>query len=541
MKKSFTLLMSIFLFAFLGLLQAQQRENREYQTPIKTGWAPTYGLDIFVQPNPSENQREACLSVAFNGWLYAAYTIDAGGFIVARSLDDGYSWSVTPVIWHNYYFNGLDIIVTGTSEPSLAVYVAYTCYDLAFPTEWFCGVEYLDGYLNDLTWVVLDQVSNGVGFYDVSVASDYKYPAVGSSPYCLGVLTSKYGPSADTVLFFSSSTGGSGWDNQQIVTSTGYYLRGVSLSYACSYSYFNGRFFAAWEALGSMYSRTGHIFTSHTDPYFYSPWAVPLQLDNLAGGADNLCRNPAMGTQFNDIDNDLLELTAIVLFDRDYAGNGLDYDVIGMFSKNPISAGTWTRFDIANSFNNDFESDINFDPGANNFLVTYADSTFQQLNYEVTPMNLPDPNNWWIIAVGYNDNPNLYNPYPKVEINPVPNMTAHIWAGRVAPGIDNTTFDAEYNYVGIPGNAGPQARKIDVAPNPCSTETNLAFTLSDAGNVEVTVYNTQGAAMGTPLNGSFTAGEHRVKMDVSQLPSGYYVLRMTTPGFSATGSFVVSK
>jgi len=128
-----------------------------------------------------------------------------------------------------------------------------------------------------------------------------------------------------------------------------------------------------------------------------------------------------------------------------------------------------------------------------------------------------------------------------VEINPVPNMTAHIWAGRVAPGIDNTTFDAEYNYVGIPGNAGPQARKIAVAPNPCSTETNLAFTLTDAGNVEVTLYNTQGVRMGTPVNSYFTAGEHRVKMDVSGLPAGYNILRMTAPGYSATGSFVVSK
>jgi hypothetical protein len=541
MKKRITLLLSFCLLVCLGLLNAQQRENKESLMPLKAGWAPTYGTDMFVQFNPSENQREVCLSVAFNGWLYAAFAIEPGGFKVARSTDGGYTWSVTPVIWPNYYFNGLDIVVTGTSEPTLSVYVAYTCYDLAFPTTWFCGVEYLDGVLNDLTWKILDDATGSVGFYDVAIASDYKFPAVGASPYCLGVLSSKYGSAADTVQFYSSSNGGASFDNQQIVMTTGYYCRNVSLSYGRCWNYFNGRFFAAWEALGSPSNRNGHIYTSYSNSFFYSPWTTPLQLDNLAGGAENLCRNPAMGTQFNDTDNDVAELTAIVLFDRDYSGDGTDYDVIGMYSKNPISIGTWTRFDISNTFDNDFEADINFDPAYNNFLVTYADSTTQQLIYKVTHMNMPDPSNWGTIAIGYNDFANLYHPYPKVEINPVESMTAHIWQGLVAPGVANATFDAEYNAVGIPGNAGPQAQKIAVAPNPCSSEANLAFSIANAGNVTVKVYNTQGADMGTLVSSAFTAGEHRVRMDVSGLAAGYYVLRMTTPGYTAAGSFVVAR
>jgi hypothetical protein len=41
--------------------------------------------------------------------------------------------------------------------------------------------------------------------YDIAIASDYKWPAVGASPYSVAALYSLYTPSQDELYFISSS------------------------------------------------------------------------------------------------------------------------------------------------------------------------------------------------------------------------------------------------------------------------------------------------------------------------------------------------
>ena len=88
----------------------------------------------------------------------------------------------------------------------------------------------------------------------------------------------------------------------------------------------------------------GQIYTAHTTTYFYDPFTAPFRLDNLLGATADFARNPSICTQFNDTDNDLMNLTEVVLFDRAYNGNMADFDIVGCYNKEAANTDNWFIF-----------------------------------------------------------------------------------------------------------------------------------------------------------------------------------------------------
>lgn len=191
MKKPLTLCILVFLFMGLNGNYAQTAKRHSGSVPYKDLQNPLYGVDVNLYDDLNQDQRQAGLSIAFNGWLYACYTLSDGGFVVVKSTDDGLTWNGwESVFWSGYYFPKLDIVVTGTTESDLKVWVAYTCYDLSNTTDWFLGYQNLDGDLNNLGSADLDNFTSTYGFYDVVIASDYRNPGQNCSPFSLGILYS---------------------------------------------------------------------------------------------------------------------------------------------------------------------------------------------------------------------------------------------------------------------------------------------------------------------------------------------------------------
>ncbi|HTX88568.1 MAG TPA: T9SS type A sorting domain-containing protein [Bacteroidales bacterium] len=538
MKKALTLLTSLLLVIFIGNLSAQTSHDGRGIVPLKSPNSVTYGTDVIIHNNPAADQRNTCLSVAYNGWLYAAYTLTTGGFKVAKSVDNGATWVLSDLIWSNYYFPKVDIVVTGTTVGTLTVWVGYICQNIASPDEWYAGYEVLDGDVNDVTFGDLDY-SSTESYYDVAIASDYRYPAYGVSPFSLGILYSKFSSVTDSLLFFSSGDGGNTWNGRQIVVYTGFYLRNVSLSYGITYSRWDGRYFAAWEERDYQSSDRGYIFTSHSDPWYNSPFTTPVRLDNLVtNGADN-SKNPAVTTMYNSTaDNDSSGLTQLVTFDRYWTPTG-DLDVAGGVSLQATSTSYFTPVFIASTYDNELQSDANYDPGFNNFLMTYYDSTTQSLAYVV---NNREINNTWVMINGaYNDNTNLAAPHPKVEINPVLLQVAHVWTAEGTSGHGVAMFDAEYSTVGIPPSGqNAAALNLKVYPNPCSTKAELSFTLEKDSQVTITLVSVYGQAMGTVCDARLTAGDHVLPVDVSNLPAGCYYYNFVSGSDKASGQVVVT-
>lgn len=542
MKKTFTLCILLFLFIGLNGNYAQTPKGQSPSIPYKSVSSPSYGVDINLYDDPNQNQRQAGLSVAFNGWLYACYTLSDGGFVIVKSMDNGVTWDGwQSVFWSGYFFPKLDIVVTGTTESDLKVWVAYTCYDLGDPTNWFAGYENVDGDLNYLGYEDLDNFTSSYGFYDIAIASDYRNPGVNCNPFSIGILYSKYGSPSDTVIFYCSTDGGASFGYRNTVSTTSSFFNKVALSYGKGLTQSGGRYFAAWEMKQNHTDWDGNIYASYTNPYTYSAFTPQENLDTLEGDP-GLARNPSISTQFSNVNNAEGGMTEIVLFDRDYFGDGSDFDLVGMYNVHAASTSSnWVSFYIDNSSDITIQSDINFSPTNNNFLVTYFDSTTQKLPFVWENFNMSDPSSWNVGSTGYNDNPGLIAPYPKVEINPLLSQTADVWIRDRTNGNGEALFDAKYSvYDWVQENSKDNAvTLVGVFPNPCNEFTSIGFELKQPENVTITLYDIYGKQERVITDKTYNAGNYNEKVDLSGLAGGCYYFTFKAGEFDSSGKIIV--
>jgi len=78
-------------------------------------------------------------------------------------------------------------------------------------------------------------------------------------------------------------------------------------------------------------------------------------------------------------------------------------------------------------------------------------------------------------------------------------------------------------------------------PNPFNPSTNINFSIPNAGNVELTVFNVLGQKVHTLIDGSLNAGPHSVSFDASGLTSGVYFYRLVNGSNIATQKMLLMK
>ena len=112
--------------------------------------------------------------------------------------------------------------------------------------------------------------------------------------------------------------------------------------------------------------------------------------------------------------------------------------------------------------------------------------------------------------------------------------------GEDGPNLDELTVTA-----GAP-LAGPAAQAEDAGeaeglalalaayPNPASSQATVAFTLPDAGDVRVEVYDALGRRVAVLAEGARASGRHEAVFDAGRLPAGLYVVRLAAGARSLT-------
>jgi len=537
MKKQLFFLLIAVTMCFVS--KAQEVRTNKQNSFLNT----KYATDVIIKSEPSINQQNVKLAVAFNGWLYAAYSkVDSlnntGGITIMASRDNGFSWttitSYSPV---NIRYPAIDIVVTGTDTNNLFLYLLAVHKNI---NNYTIFIDKYNATTNTFIGAVFNESKGTRKVYDVAMATDYRFPAVNANPYSIAFVYSVSGIPYDSLNYVASIDAGATWSVNHNIFCAGYFLRKVSLAYGRSASGSNGRYFAAWEQLSSSTARTGHIYTSRSISTIDGAWITPINLDSISSTMINLCRNPSIAVQFNTVDNDSAGTTAVVLVDRDYAGDGSDYDVLGFYNKRAHFTNYWKRLDIINNSTSDMFPDITYDPGNDNFLAVYFDSTNRKLPYVINGMNLATPSTWQTINSQYNDNSNLSFPYPKVEINPVLNQVAHVW---IADGSGNkgvAMFDAEYyTGVGIENNLSINT-SFNLQPNPANKFVNIQFKADGNTNVKICIYDIYGKLIKQQIAQNIQGENYNEIIDVSDLNNGIYLISIESSHNNISKRFVVS-
>lgn len=90
-------------------------------------------------------------------------------------------------------------------------------------------------------------------------------------------------------------------------------------------------------------------------------------------------------------------------------------------------------------------------------------------------------------------------------------------------------FDGHYQYSNTVDVSVTGPMTFNLAqnyPNPFNPSTKISFSVPDAGNVKLAVYNTLGQEIAVLVNGAVTAGPHEVTFNAKALPSGAYIYKL---------------
>ena len=88
----------------------------------------------------------------------------------------------------------------------------------------------------------------------------------------------------------------------------------------------------------------------------------------------------------------------------------------------------------------------------------------------------------------------------------------------------------------------PVAYKLDQNyPNPFNPSTSIIYDVLDAVNVQITIYNSLGQKVATPVNGFHTKGRYTVNFDASSLSAGVYFYQIQSKYFSDAKKMILLK
>jgi hypothetical protein len=78
-------------------------------------------------------------------------------------------------------------------------------------------------------------------------------------------------------------------------------------------------------------------------------------------------------------------------------------------------------------------------------------------------------------------------------------------------------------------------------PNPFNPTTSIKFSLAEAGNVKLAIYNMLGEEVSVLIDGQKDAGFFEVNFDASNLSSGTYIYRLEAPGYVEAKKMILMK
>lgn len=514
-----------------------------------TQWAN----DVPLNSVSLENQTNARISVAFNGWIYAMYMFeDAPGhheYHIRRSKDNGATFHS---IFVSNFISTLDpieadMVVTGTDTTNLLISVLSVEKDTSGTAS---NSAHIFCYGKDGAFLGARFTESNTGtffYHHCAIASDYRAPGTIGTPYSITAIVAEQGIH-DSLIYIYSIDGGQTFNRRTIyaTTSLSDYIGRVAIASGASSSSSFGRTGIAFEqrhggwndgVFGNIGTFYGYNDMS-TGVYFDG---IPLWIDS-SSYSPGLNRHPSVAlSQSTTANNDSANITMVVTTEEIYNGATNDNDISlmsVMYETGPFENSFVHYAHVAHTTNNEKQCNVTYDPVFTHFLFTYYDSTTAYLAYGFSNLNLPTSPT--LLGGNFRDATGLMqNPWPRVDINPALGQVALVWNDDAqANGI--AYFDAEFALVVVPRFTESASGITRIYPNPSHGELNINYMTKAAEDVMMEVYDIMGKIIYTEKLYP-TPGTNTAKLNVAQYEAGQYILHINSESAISTTRFLVIK
>lgn len=119
-----------------------------------------------------------------------------------------------------------------------------------------------------------------------------------------------------------------------------------------------------------------------------------------------------------------------------------------------------------------------------------------------------------------------------------------VTAGKYNYRLKQIDIDGSFEYSDVVEVSVSVPNKLELTqnyPNPFNPATSIQFSLPEAGNVSLSVYNMIGEQVAELLNKNLDAGHHNINFDGSKFNSGVYIYRLNTEKATLTRKMLLMK
>jgi hypothetical protein len=116
---------------------------------------------------------------------------------------------------------------------------------------------------------------------------------------------------------------------------------------------------------------------------------------------------------------------------------------------------------------------------------------------------------------------------------------ADTWDYGYTLWLDGVQFQPCSPVTAIPSETGSGTNSLQIRPNPITENAWINFQVEEGSDISLEMFDSQGRIVMTLANGYRQPGNYTIPLSKGFLPSGIYVIRLTTPSSSATRKLVL--
>ena len=499
--------------------------------------------NVAVSPNGEKIFAQARISVAATNTIYiarlAALTTSPDAFNMCEVLrsDDGYNWQriLLDSVSGLESFQSVDICAAGTDTNARLLLATTSVLNGATAVQSFVRLR----TLNPVTGAILDTLrqegmgtgSDHRGYGAVAVVSDWRMPASYSDPYSVSMAFTKAAPNGmDSVIVYTDNDGGALLYRRSIY-GTDKEIRSLSAAVGSNWQNWWPLLGVTWDEFVDTAVEYGDMRVALLDAdngelsgndgiYTSSP----------VGTDDDVARRPVIAiSQKNVSEDDGIggqDFRIMMSWEMDHKGSSIRYRSVDSFINGvPQFDYYWSEPEPFEDTEATYTPHLAYDPTGERFYVTYYDALEESIPMGYQALNTPPLSVLTSVTEDYRvANTPILPPassMPRVGVGNTSDAVYTAWNAQ-----DTTFFNAQEVSTSVQGALAAPPIRISTFPNPTNGVATLAFRAPQAGTLHVEVLAMQGRVLMTTAQ-TITTGDNQLRLDLSALPGGAYLLRLS--------------